>query len=351
MAITLQQLFLQHPELGNPANWKQVTPKAYDAYVTMVPVDVTVHNNGLSANVVVPALKAIICRPYKDIRVGLSLEHYRDSEGHTGQALIQAHAKKHCINGSHEPKSVLPWTKVTYCENNAPVKMAIRLDLQKIHNVIIQTPVTDKQFNGAPVMANNSLHSVKNGLGDYLVAEGVPGPGGTYVPNLNTIDIINGRTFTEMFDMRAFAGQNVKTEGDAFAKPAELVEFTSLVKKTAYELLGNFAKITGVKLELSEEDKNTLVNVSLPVDDNDVPLLNEEAECKQLRKRVTCNFVSPDDVIKLRIIIKSYRDIKYLVRYSATSATLFSKTKIDNITHGSEYQNLAQIFARLAGKQ
>lgn len=351
MAITLQQLFTQHSELANPANWKRVTPKAYEAYITMVPEQVTVHNHGLSAKVEVPALRAIVCRPYKDIRVGLSIDNFVDSEGRSGQALIQAHAKRHCINGSHEPKQVLPWTKVTFNKQTAPVLLAVRLDSIAIHNVIIQTPVTDKQFNGAPVMANNTLHTHKSGFDDYLVAEGVSGPNGTYIPNLNTIDVISGRTFTEMFDMRAFAGQNVPTDGDALTKPAELVEFTSLVKKSSYELVNKLAKNFGIKVELNDKDKATMEATSLPVDENDVPLLNEEAERKTLRTSVTCNFISADGALTLRVVVKTYNDIKQLMRGVSNRATIFSKTKIENVAHGGEYKSITSLLAKLGGKQ
>lgn len=349
MAMNIQQLFQQYPELSNPENWKKVTPKAYKAYLTILPVPVKVRNAALSAQFEVPALQAIVCRPYKDIRKAVNLDYYKDSEGRTGQALVNAHAKKHCINGGHEPQSVLPWTPVTYIEPvNAPIKVAIRLDIRKIHNTQIKTAQTDVQFYGQVVMANNSLATIKNGLGDYLVADAILGPNGTYLPNMNTIDVINGRTFTEMFDMRAFAGQNVATDGDAFVKPVELVEFTSVVKKSAHSLIVDFARQNNLKLSFSEEDADLLNNLGLPVDDNNIPLLNEEQELKALRRAVTVNFTSKDCDTKLRIVLKTQGAIKHLLRKAVKNATLFSKTAINNVANGSEYVNITNILAELS---
>lgn len=350
MAMDLNQLFQQHPDLGNPANWKRVTPKAYKAYLTIVPVDVKVHNTNLSAQFNVPAKQAIVCRPYQDIRIAANLEYYKDSEGRTGQALLNAHAKRQCINGGHEPQSVLPWTPVTYIEpTSAPVKVAIKLDLKKVHNIIIQTPATNKQLGGQAVMANNSLHTVKNGTGDYLIADGVPGPNGTYIPNMNTIDIINGRTFAEMFDMRTFAGQGPNDTGvDAHVKPAELVEFTSLIKKNAHTLITDFAKANGVKAVISDEDTKTLMDLSLPVNDDNVPLLTEETERKPLRKPVTVDFQAADGQSRMRVTLKTYGAVKHILLKAATRATLFSRTNIQNIAHGNQYMNLEKFFATLA---
>lgn len=349
MAMNIQQLFQQHPELGNPANWKRVTPKAYKAYLTILPIAVQVSNARLSVRFTVDAKQGIICRPYKDIRKAINLDYYKDSEGRTGQALVNAHAKKYCINGGHEPQSVLPWTPVTYIEPaNAPIKVAIRLDKAKIHNVLLKTNITDVQLGGQAVMANNSLGTIKNGLGDYLVADAIPGPNGTYTPNLNTIDVINGRTFTEMFDMRAFAGQNVATDDDAFIKPAELVEFTSVVKKSAHTLIVNFAERNGVKLSFSESDATLLHDLGLPVDDDNLPLLNEEQAHKALRRPVVVNFKSKDGSKKLKIVIKNYGAIKQLLRKAVKNATLFSKTDIKNIANGTEYVNIESILTELA---
>lgn len=349
MAMDLNQLFKQHPDLGNPANWKRVTPKAYKAYLTIVPVDVKVHNKNMSAQFNVPAKQAIICRPYQDIRIAMNLESYKDSEGRTGQALLNAHAKRSCINGGHEPQSVLPWTPVMYIESaSAPVKLAIRLDAKKIHNVVIQTACTSKQLGGQPVMANNSLHAINNGTGDYLVADGVLGPNGTFIPNMNTIDIINGRTFTEMFDMRAFAGQNIETGVDAHVKPAELVEFTQLVKKNAHTLITEFAKKNGISTIITEDDAKTLMDLNLPVDDENLPLLTEESEHKLLRKPVTVDFKSVDGQVRLRVTLKTYGSVKHILSKRATRATLFSKANIQNIAHGNEYMNLESYFASLA---
>lgn len=351
--MNIQQLMQQFPELGKPANWKRVTPKSYKAYMTIVPVEVEVSNKSLSARFKVPAKQVIICRPYQDIRIGLVAENFKDSEGRSGQAFINAHAKKQCINGGHEPQSVLPWTPVTYVEPvNAPVKMAIMLDPKVIHNVVVAVPTTSKQVGNNAVMINNSIHQARQGkVGDYLVAEGVPGPNNTFIPNLNTIDVIDGRTFTEMFDMRAFAGQNIETGVDAYTVPDELVEFTGLVKKTALELINNFAQSNGFKAVIDENSKATLASINLPVDNNNIPMLNEENSLKTLRKPVSIDFTSFDDVVKLRVVLKNYQGITQLLRKAAKRATMFSKSNIQNIAHGSDYMSLDKYFEMLAKKR
>lgn len=351
MPMDLTQLFQQHPELKNPANWKRVTPKAYKAYMTILPVPVKVRNQALGIQFEVSESQAIVCRPYNDIRRVVNINSYRDNEGRTGMALANAHAKKHYINGGNELRSVLPWTPVLYIEpTTAPIKVAIRLDNKKIHNVQVKTQLTDAQFARQIVTANSSLSTIKNGYGDYLVADATPGPNDTYIPNLSTIDVINGRTFTEMYDMRAFAGQNVETDNDAFTKPAELVEFTQLTKKSAHTLIVDFAEKNGLHLSLSEESAVLLRDLALPVDDDNVPLLNEEQELKPLRKAVSLNFKSKTEDLNLRVVLKNYDSIKQLLRKAAKHATLFNKNNIQNIANGSEYVNIEGLLNKLSSK-
>lgn len=346
MAVNLAQLFKTNQEIANPANWKKVTPKAFKAYITLLPVDVKVKNKAFGVEFNVPKGHPIVCRPYGDIRIVTDMNLYRDSEGRTGKELLTAHGKKHCINGCHEPQSVLPWTVVTCMEPmSAPAKVAIKLDVKNIHNIIVDTNITLKQFNGQPVIANNSSASIHNGYGDYLVANAQAGPNQTYIPDFNTLDIVNGRTFTEMFDMRTFVGQNIETDVDAYIKPAELVEFTSLVRKSAYDLITEFTRKNGLKIKNADTVSKTLSSLEFPVDENNIPLLNETTEQKKIARPVTIDIQAvnnPDAT--LRIVLKDYSSVKQLLLKAARKATLFNKNNIVNLDCNGEYMSLQKSF-------
>ena len=341
MALTLEQLLAEKIPLEK---WMPAVSKKYTAYLSVVPrtpdgKPIVVENKSLGTKFLAPCGSFILCRPYKDIRLidASFLNNCTDSKGKRGKDLVNEHCKKMIVNGCPEPQVVLPWTTVEVTENLQNV-LAYRVEDNSStrKNIGVVNPgnfLTGKNMPHVTNLKINSSQSNGNGEGDYLVCLGVQTPNGLQ-PNLSTLDIINGRTFTELYDMRHHRDMNIKTEQDARDKPAELAQYISLAEnmKDGYQIILEKATELGLIAEFEDKSKETLRAVKVPVSADIIPTKKPEG--------AMWGKISPTAVVKLKrsnngnvlkLIIKDKWTLASLAVDRCYKATYITSTDVKTV--------------------
>lgn len=259
-------------------NWKTVKMKSYDAFICLLPVETVISNKLLGTNTKVPAGKIIICEPYGNIRVLLPEElnniGSRDTE-HTerGQAFIAKHVKQYYVNDNTSLQSALPWTACKVYVDSTVERQAILVNPKKYSNIEVLTSIINAKY-GQPILINKS--GVQHGYGDYLLTVSLNAPG--------TIEVVNGKTFTELVDMRAFAGNNIQSDDTAYIKPEELARFrtpANAVTETTFKAkLDSLLKNYAVTVEANEYATRMLNSKLLVKPDNKAVYTDTDATTK-----------------------------------------------------------------------
>lgn len=360
--MNLKDLFTNYKEYADTRNWKVVNLKQYKEYIAVYPVDTIVANKALNVKFNVPAKKFVVCGPYGDIRLledSSVLNYLTDStEQNIGQDVLRKHYKSYYVNDSKELQNVLPWTLIenqSYKQQNK-VYLAIKLNKKKINNLIVQTNTTNAQFSDACPVANSPY---ANSKGDYLVAIVTPHDirsDGQHNINPNNITVINERTFTEMFDMRAFPGENIETAPTAYDKPQELVKLTApteikLTKTNAMDCITNMIKQQGLLVKISNTCKELLQKVSLNQDDNGHISFSAETDKQKSIGIISFDIHKADDNKLLRITVVNRADIEKLINNcQARVATLINKKQFIDVAQAGNYTDLSSYLENLKNK-
>lgn len=348
--VNLQHL-IQTPQTSGyfaPSKWTLVRRKPYKAYFTFItnpptkmPHAVMLKNRHLQASFPMPAQSFVMCRPYGDVRLvdAQTLSMFANDNGQRGTEALKKHAKNVLVANQTEPQLVIPWSPLTSQEHEQNINwLALKLDKKQFKDVAVTHGLAAKQFGGNGCISNSLNPKINNGTGDYLVApQAGTTPDGKPLPDLNRLEIINGRTFTEMFDMRAFPGENIETGVDAYEKPEELSKFTSLEDaQEKYSVLELFkqAEKQGIIIKTNEHMADAFENVRIATL-NGVPITSEEDFSKKLKRPVIVDVDIPQYKATARITLKNVQDVKDLIMGNAKSITL-TKPVSEKVTAQSQ---------------